>query len=275
MNDIESQFKKDADRVHLFKKEKDAVRMRIMGTAPSLQASPYARHFWMQILAAPLMLFILAGPVTYAAQASGPGDLLYGIEISVVEPIEESLHVGHDSRERYHTQRLEERLDEVQDAQAEGTIDQDDQETVARNVEDHVEALVLSLAQDSEPEQKIPRLVKAKALVEAHEELLDEADVATSSDSIDDQIENVSDTFAKDKEDAVEAVADAVADIQEDALDTASTTSPAIKGQLEDIAEAIQDGDLGEALYLATETQANQLKDRYLSDKNSPDSSEE
>jgi len=229
----------------------------------------------MQVLAAPLMLFILAGPITYAAQASGPGDLLYGIEISVVERIQESLYLTHDSRELYHTQRLEERLDEMQDAQAEGVIDQDDQDTVARNVEDHVEALVLSLAQDSEPEQKIPRLVKAKALVEAHEEILEESDVATSSDSIDDQIEDVSDIYAKDKEEAVIAVADAVADIQEDALDLASTTSPAIMGQLEDIAEAIQDGDLGEALYLASETQANQLKDRYLTNTNSPDESEE
>jgi len=277
MDNLEDNLKRDAHAVRLLQKEKDAVRARIMGTAPAVRLSPYRYSMWLHLVATPLAVLILVGgPVTYAAQASGPGGILYGLEISVVERVQESLQIGDDAQVRYHTQRLKERLDEVQESSATGPLEEDDQEAVARNVEEHAESLAASLAKDTEPEKKIRNLVRAKALMSAHETILEETDVASSSTLVDNEIEDSSDEYAaKDLEEAVSVVAEAIEDMRESALSVSSSTPAELIGQIEDIAEAIQEGDLGEALYLSSETQANQLRDRYLTNTEGPEEEQE
>lgn len=279
MDNTEEQFKNETASVRLLKKEKDAVRARIIGATPAPTPSPYLRWPWLHLVAAPLAVLILVAPVSYAAQASGPGELLYSLEISVVERIQESLQIGEDARVQYHTERLKERLDEVQESSATGPLEQDEEEAVARNVEEHAESLAASLSKsltkDAEPEKKIKKLVRAKALMSAHEALLEETDVASSSTVIDHEIEDSSDEYAAhDMEEAVSAVAEAIEDMRESALSVSSSTPAELTGQIEDIAEAIQEGDLGEALYLSSESQANQLRDRYLTNSETPEEKE-
>lgn len=265
MNNPEDKFAHEAHSLRLLAREKEALRQRILahGAAPQQARPSFLLSPFVRFVAAPLALVLLISvPVTYAAQVSGPGDLLYPLELLIVEPIEETLHFSAEAAVPYHTARLEERLEELQDTDALTQGDAEKLETLVENVEEHAKAITQALATTTDTEEKIKYLVKAKAIVEAHEEVLETfdsstSDLASSSDEMAEAIEEASEEYANIEGET--EISETITEI----LATLGTTTLATS-TLQDIAEEIESGDLEEALFLTTELQIELLKQHYL-----------
>lgn len=276
MDNPEEQLKTDAEKVYLLRAEKDAIRRRILSMptiVPHKRVSSFV--FFSRLAVAPLaLLLLIGGPVAYAAQTSGPGDLLFSLEINFIEPVQEILQSSPEGRVEFHTARLEERLDELQFIQTSGEeLNPSDYVAVSENVSDHVGDISTALASSTPTETKIKTLVKSKALVEAHEEILEDLhadtnEVGQSSNEVSEVlIETSEDYVSQNSEETVESIiTEAVDDINDIASSTATTTQEVIQDQIEDIEAAIDRGNLKQALDLTNETQAEVLKDQYLSE---------
>jgi|SRR3989344_4787752 len=274
MEHPEEKFKKHGEMVHLLSSEKDAVRRRIMVNNPPAfpRAVPFPFFFVYRAVVVALALPLIIGiPVAYAAQTSSPGDSLHPLEIGVIEPIEEAFHFTPASKLEYHTARLEERLEEFQEIQETGaTVDLQEIEQAGENVEEHADDISTVLSHTAEQEEKIGYLLRSKALVDAHEEVLktmkaDTEKIEASSDAIEQEILETSQAYLSlENQEEVEAViSDVLADLSEIASTTNATTTEA---WLADINAAMQSGDLEEAFSLTNEAQVEVLKQEYLQD---------
>src|SRR3990167_1457082 len=176
MDDFETQFQKEGREVHLLRSEKEAIKQRIL-TMPEPAPARYVTYFdslysgRMATAALGLLIIVGSAPLTYAAQRSVPGDFLHGFELSVVEPLEEVVQFTFHTRIAYATNRLEERLQEVQATTA-AHMTPEEVATVTENVQKHVQDIFEALPQETDKKDMVDNLIKVSALVNAHEDLL-------------------------------------------------------------------------------------------------------
>src|SRR3989344_872912 len=99
MEPFEKQFHTESREVKLTAAERSAIRARVLAVRPVL--SPYALYVLPTLRGVVISLSValfVAGPVTYGAQISGPGDLLYPFEVGVIEKVEESLRFTREAQ---------------------------------------------------------------------------------------------------------------------------------------------------------------------------------
>lgn len=276
MQHPEEQFKTESERVHLLASEKEVLRRNILAATPA--ARPVRRYpspfsFGMRFVAAPLVLLLLiGGPFTYAAQRSAPGDFLYQFELKVVEPVEASLQFSSAAQADFHTSRLEERLDELKMVEE---VDPQSLESVTQNIEEHVEGLTTSLASSTEPtEEKIHHLLKSQALVEAHEEVLadlsaDTEDFAALGETVEEELGDLSQAYLTEtsESEVASTIAEALTDIGETASTTGAVVDPSLRKQILNITNAVKQGDLEGAFELSNDIQMQVLKQQYLAEE--------
>lgn len=279
MDDTQQQFKKDARGVHLFASEKEAIKRRIVGVpAPREYYFPFPAFSFASFnfayagrmaMAALLVSILGAAPLTYAAQQSSPGDALYHFELYVVEPIEEAFQFSPNARIAYSADRLEERLQEIQ---ATGHIDVSAEEMaiVVENIEEHAQDVLSALEEDS-ADAATDDIVRASALLGAHENLIAEVSQEET------RIKNFDDVVAAELRDQIAVYANEATPLElvEAVRGTVSETTEILeRGNFEaaatDIAalltgveEEIAEGDFIEALQEATEAKVQALAQEY------------
>jgi hypothetical protein len=276
MEQFEEQIHRESKNVKLLTNEKAAIRARIL-TQSVHTPSPYF-PFMPVVFRGIAIVFVLAigaaVPLTYGAQLSRPGDLLYSLEIEIVEPIEESLHFSSKARFDYHIERLEERLSEVQKIEREEKeMTQEASDLVLQNVNEHADAVVEQADEALPSEESVNQLVRATAILEAHSETFDELDIVTStlnglSDTIDTQLEESAEAFAEqeDNDDTFAAtIVDKLDDINDSLLevDDAELTRE-LEVRLMEATDAVTEGDLISAYELTTEIEVVVLTQQYL-----------
>jgi|SRR3989344_2272834 len=125
-------LEQNSKSVRLLKSEKEAMLARIMADAPKSVLSPYgflrSRSVFLYIGMLALIMAI-STPLTFAAQKSIPGDFLYGLEVGLVETIEEALVFGPDKKMVYYDSRMVERIEEMK------TVSSEKKELLARDKE--------------------------------------------------------------------------------------------------------------------------------------------
>jgi hypothetical protein len=97
----------------------------------------------MPIIAAIAALFVSLGGISYAAESTVPGDLLYPVKIHVNENVSAAFHVSEESKADFYSDRAEERVEEAQALMAEGRLNAEAREELAHD-------LSVSLAQAQE-----------------------------------------------------------------------------------------------------------------------------
>lgn len=75
--------------------------------------SPYT-HFLKAPAFALILVFILGGGTAFASSKSIPGDILYPVKVSLVEPVQEILAVSSESKARFNVERVDIRLKEAE-----------------------------------------------------------------------------------------------------------------------------------------------------------------
>lgn len=106
------------------------------------------KNKYMPIVAVALILAILGGGTSFAAEGSLPGDLLYPVKVKVNEQVAAALRVSDDSKARFQAELAEKRLKEANALAAQGRLDSEVEvelerafESSAGKVEIHLRSL--------------------------------------------------------------------------------------------------------------------------------------
>src|SRR3989344_5359367 len=113
MDPFEKEFHTKSREVRLAAREKDAIRASVLSRTVPI-ASPYTLYVIPALRGVAIALslvIVVAGPLTYGAQRSGPGDA-----------VEASPQFTQPAKRTYHTERLEERLSELRIADRQDTV---------------------------------------------------------------------------------------------------------------------------------------------------------
>jgi hypothetical protein len=221
-------------------------------------------------ITASLILFVGVG---YAAQESLPGDTLYALKVEVIEPLAGTLETTEAEKLAYHISLLERRLEEVK------LLKEENPDSVAistEHVDEHVEGILAIVSEDADaslPEDLVlETLVKAKGITRAHD-IVNEDQVPASTtqepiDKLDVAFEVAVDSFAEEHPSDALTYLDSILE-ELDTSDTISSTTPmteTTKGELSNVATALEEGSIDEALSSASSIQEELLVTEYLSE---------
>jgi hypothetical protein len=148
MNNPLNNLKDEANKIRLSPQEKAYMRAQLLEvmrrSSVSLEPrrttrSPYfffAPQFAMPFVV--LMILVLGGTTTYAAQGSLPGGVLYPVKIYVNEQVQGALAVSEEAKVSYHTAVAQERLKEAEVLASQGKLDGQTATLLEANFNDHV-----------------------------------------------------------------------------------------------------------------------------------------
>jgi len=277
MDDIQKQFQKDARGVHLLSSEKEAIKQRIVGIPiPKEYRTPVFSlsyfdffHAGRMAVAALLVCIFGAAPLTYAAQHSAPGDTLYHFELYVVESIEAAFKFSSDAQIAYSADRLEERLQEIRET-AHAEVSAEEIAIVVENIEQHAQNVLSALEVDT-TEEIFDDIVRASALLSAHEDLVAEVSQEET------RIANFNDVVATELQEQLTEYADEATSLEllEEIQETMSETSDVLEENnfetsttdiaalLTSVEKEITNGDLIQALQEATEAKIQAFVQEY------------
>lgn len=275
MDNLEHNLIPEAGKVHLLRSEKEALKARVFATPLSPTPSPYHNvHFFFRMTGSfAALLLVVSVPLTYAAQNSAPGDVLHRFEIGILEHIEGALQLDPRAERKFHTERLEERLSELQHVQKGGVaITPEDTIAVASEIQEHAQKL--SDVRSEEPEAALEELVKTAAIVDANQEILsdisyDATAITLTQEAVQAAITEETKRFTETEgEDALkDTVTQELAKNATQSTDTLmlKTTDP-LSEQIEDITTELEKGDIADAFNLVTEMRVDALKRDYLAE---------
>lgn len=273
MDPFEKEFHTKSREVRLSAREKDAIRASVLSHAAPI-ASPYTLYVIPALRGVAIALslvIVVAGPLTYGAQRSGPGDALYAFEMQVVEPVEASLQLTQTAKRTYHAERLAERLVELRTADREKTVlTTEESNDIVEDVAEH--AGETSREDGSSAERILPQLIETAALLAAHEKVLDdlgvdEKRITDLTETLEGRIEIRTEEYLESTEDAdVAAGIASKIDRAEDTLPmiTSRNDAEAYTERFDDIADAVAEGKLDEAYEDATELEIDLLAEEYF-----------
>jgi len=127
----------------------DAERSRVHAALRArMHAQPVASPFFVRNLFAVRFAFALAlilvvgsGGTAFAAEGTLPGDFLYPVKVSIVEPVQGALQVSDTAKARWNAQIATERLNEAQALAARGTLTPALSDQLAANFNQHASAV--------------------------------------------------------------------------------------------------------------------------------------
>lgn len=271
MDPFEKEFHTKSREVRLSAHEKDAIRASVLPRAGAPISSPYALYVLPALRGVAIALslvIVAAGPITYGAQKSAPGDLLYAFEVGVVEEVEQSLRFSPASKHAYHTERLEERLAELR-ARDGRPLPPEESETVIGDIAVHAQA---AAEEGGAPKEQVSRLARTAALLAAHEEVmtdakLDDRRIEELADAIDQQLADRTEDYVESETDTelASAIAEKL-DRTDDLLDAVKSRNDFqdFTERFEDIADDVEDGRLERAYEDATALEVDLLTEGYL-----------
>ena len=275
MNDISDKLKRDGQSVRLLQSEKQAIKDRVLSMPLEEPAKGFGLvfltffHSKKLVAMAVFALLLVSGiPLTYATQKSGPGDLLHGFELSIIEPVEHLVYFSTNSQVDYSTRRLEERLDELQEV-PEGQIT-DEQFAIANdNVQEYADEALVAIP-DATQKEVVSHIVKVSALLNAHEDVLidNQQEVEEIEDlnnkvemELSDQVEEYADQ--QDTTQLAEIIKQEAAEVSKLIEGSRDAESLAIAEQLRDAQEEALKGNLEGALQEILDAKVQALAQNY------------
>lgn len=102
-----------AKKVSLTAEEKSEIRGFLFAAVKGVNIGVLAR-FWKPAFAAMLIIITIGSGVSFAAENTLPGDVLYPIKIKVNEEVRSALSLSSESKASWAARRLERRLEEFE-----------------------------------------------------------------------------------------------------------------------------------------------------------------
>ena len=150
MNTFSSNIQKEARKIGLTSGERESMRLRLEGVmqadhlaggGPS--PSPYF-SFVTPRFAVPVLVLIIVvggGGISYAAEGTLPGDLLYPVKITVNESVRGALAFSAASKAEWHATAAERRMVEVETLADRGALTPEVRSELEANFEDHAQEI--------------------------------------------------------------------------------------------------------------------------------------
>ncbi|MEZ4194952.1 MAG: hypothetical protein R3B53_00935 [Candidatus Paceibacterota bacterium] len=266
--DIEEKLKTGKD-LQLSVEEKTSMKAFLLSQATlslnqTPQPSPYSIFSTWQLRAfsGAFAVFVIFFSTGYLAQGSLPGDTLYPVKVNVIEEIIALTHLEPTDKVGFEIERLNTRLEELTLVSA-NQSEPVDLTFFAEQVSEHVSEAVsiLNAVENTDAEtaeNKISLLSKLNDVTQKHEDALDDTDAnpmlvekigessnlteTTLTNEVDDYLETEGpETSSQYLSEAVNFITDNL-----DRLETSDQDN--IEKQLQDVNEAITDGDMAEAI---------------------------
>ncbi len=255
----EAELRKLGQTVQLSKAEKQAIKDRVLST-PLASAegvkkiawqSSFASAFWSRkalFMAACVVILLGSIPVTHAVQDSRPGDLLFNLELHLIEPIEEVFHFSEESKIEFAIERVEERLEELQDL-PDGNLTAEQSNDTWENIDEHID-VILEAHDNLEQEEEIDNLIVVSGLLGAYdqESKFNRVEIDNLIIEVDTQLtEGVEDYVSGQSE--AELTGEIEEYIEEAQLligEQSDSNALLIQETLADIEEELEDGDVDE-----------------------------
>lgn len=263
IEDFENVYK----QVSLSVDEKENLKSRIFSeiktTAPAPVTSPFfAWNFYFKLAPVALVVFVLVGaPISFAAEKSLPGDVLYKVKTNVNEEVK-AVFVPKEEKNEYYQSLLTKRVSEIKILAQEGEIEKEALVDFELALEENVSDVILALevSEDSEEDTLEDHQVVVAAL-DISEEVLglsEEVETGLFSVTVVSKIENkeepkgveVVEEKENDKKEMEEkfrslknVALDALSKHIEDTSDNDSEkVEPVVEDKVEDIEEKETDG---------------------------------
>jgi len=145
MTKFTEQFHTNGSEIRMTHAERSRVhaalraRMNAQPVAsPFFVRNPFAVRF---AFALALILVVGTGSTAFAAEGTLPGDLLYPVKVSIVEPVQGALQVSDTAKARWNAEVATERLNEAQALAARGTLTPAVSDELAANFNQHASAV--------------------------------------------------------------------------------------------------------------------------------------
>jgi len=173
----ESVFLRSAKAIRLLPHERVSIKETILGEP--LQMSWWTVRFTRlsSVLGSLLVLSMIGGGASYAAESAVPGDILYPLKIHVTEPLMMRMARTEGERARIDALRAERRLFEAERLAARGEMNAERAASLQSSFGAHasaVEARLMTLAKDEKSEQAIELSNEFGAAIKARTEKLQE-----------------------------------------------------------------------------------------------------
>ncbi len=139
-------------------------------------------HIFMPI--AILLVLILGGGVSFAAEKAVPGDALYSIKTGVNENVRGAFTVGSESEANWEARLTERRLEEAGKLEAEGKLDADVEAKLASDVDTHfskAEKEIADLEASGDTQDAADARVRLENALAVHQEMASGAKTDSAS----------------------------------------------------------------------------------------------
>ncbi|MEI6581191.1 MAG: DUF5667 domain-containing protein [bacterium] len=156
-------------------------------------------HFAFYSMASLLVIVLSSGGVAFASQESLPGNILYPIKVSIIEPINSALKFSTESKAKYESKLATERLIEAETLAYQGKLDAPKEKQINDLLAIHTTALdksIKELKQNKSDEVASSIATNFQVEMNAHAQVLDiineqkNIGIASSEYAIGQQVEN-------------------------------------------------------------------------------------
>lgn len=145
MNRFFIEIIKKAKKVNLSKKEKAEIRANLLvrmgadGCQINKRSSIFKFIKPMPIFASLLVMAMLGGGVSFAAENSLPGEVLYPIKVKINEEVRATLALSGEAKADWEARRAERRLEELEKLAVAGKLNPEVKAKIEANFEKHAE----------------------------------------------------------------------------------------------------------------------------------------
>ncbi|QQG38278.1 MAG: hypothetical protein HYS26_01885 [Candidatus Kaiserbacteria bacterium] len=149
MNTFFPQLKNEANKIRLSEGEKNFMRFKLEEAMRAPVPSPYFSFAAPRTLvpALVLVLVVIGGGMTYAAEGALPGDLLYPVKIGFNESVRSALAFSDESKVAVHSVFAERRLEEATALAVSGRLSGAAQKALEANFDAHAEVITTIVAE--------------------------------------------------------------------------------------------------------------------------------
>lgn len=152
---------------------------------PGFFRASFTRIAWYQPLLAALVLIVLAGGTSYAAEGALPGDALYGIKVNINEPIQGLAAATSEEKAKWNAARATRRLEEAEILAAHNKLNDETRVQVEALFADHTNAFSKDVATLVQAAEDTPAAATVQsdfeATLRAHHAILADLIAASSS----------------------------------------------------------------------------------------------
>lgn len=187
-------------KVQMTSLEKNQIRESILGVrskSPKPIKSLWMISSWMSVshtrrlfsyVAISCLILIIAGrEVVFASEVSLPGDTLYPVKVSIIEPINSALKSSSVAKARYESSLATKRMEEAEKLARENKLDESKEKKINDLLEHHTKEIGIALTsvdEDTSSDDVDDIVINFQAGMNAHARVLDIIDSRKSNSEI-------------------------------------------------------------------------------------------